>query len=512
MINSLGLVLMSNHNDSVGSKINIIVLAQTLLGSRKFKVTLIALILYFGHPAPELNQLEQIIERGTLQVATRIGPLSYYEREGEPNGLDYNLLTEFAHSIGVELEVTVFDSLDDQIASVYSPDTDVAGATLTATKSRMKHYEFSEPYLEVSTLLIQHSSLDSKDSIEEIIAEPYRLMAIEGSSHAELLNQIQNEFPALHWDETRENIMFQLMEKVQNRELDYSVVDSSIYELERSMFPRIEIALQLTESEPIGLLFAKGKDTSLVDAVDQFLIGYKSEGKLEILKNAYFQDQGRMDVAGSLLFKERLENRLPGFEPLFRSVAEEYNYDWLLLAAQAYQESHWEPKARSPTGVRGLMMLTLPTAKQLGVKNRLDPEQSLRGGIKYLLSLHSRLPARIVEPDKTKFALAAYNVGFGHLEDARILTQRGGANPDLWKDVEQYLPLLRQKKYYSTVKRGYARGTEPVSYVNNIYRFKSILDWYTWQRELELDNIFVEPSKEQVTPYDDILDPPLSPL
>ena len=469
---------------------------KIILGSRRFQVVPIALILYFGNSAPELNQLEQIVERGTLKVATRLGPLSYYEREGEPNGLDYNLLTAFAVSAGVELEVTVFDSLDDQISSVYNSDIDVAGATLTATESRMKHYEFSEPYLEVSTLLIQHSGRAGKDSIEEILDEPYRLTAIEGSSHAELLNQIQDEFPALHWDEDRESIMFQLMEKVQDKELDYTLVDSSVYELERAMFPRIEIALQLTDAEPVGFLFARRQDTSLIDAVDQFLIEYKSEGKLERLKNAYFQDQGRMDVAGSLLFKERLENRLPEFEPLFRAAADEHNYDWLLLAAQAYQESHWEAKARSPTGVRGLMMLTLPTAKQLGVTNRLDPEQSLRGGIEYLLSLHSRLPARIAEPDKTKLALAAYNVGFGHLEDARILAQRAGANPDLWKDVEQYLPLLGQKKYYSMVKRGYARGSEPVSYVNNIYRFKSILDWYAWQRELELDNIFVGPTKE----------------
>ena len=321
-------------------------------------------------------------------------------------------------------------------------------------------------------------------------------MAIEGSSHAEVLNQLQNQYPSLHWQEDAEVIMFDLMGQVQSGALDYSVVDSSIYQLERSIFPRIEIALELTEPEPIGFVFPKVKDSSLLDAMNSFLADYQSAGELQALKDAYFQDHGRMDVAGSLVFKKRLKDRLPKFEPLFREVAEEYDYDWLLLAAQAYQESHWESRARSPTGVRGLMMLTLPTARQLGIKNRLDPEQSLRGGIRYLLSLHSRLPERITEPDRTKFALAAYNVGFGHLEDARILTQRGGANPDIWDDVQQFLPLLRQKKYYTTVKRGYARGTEPVIYVNNIYRFKNILDWYTWQRELENDNFFIRAPQE----------------
>ena len=464
--------------------------------SRQLKVIVIALILYLGNPSHENNQLEQIIERGSLNVATRIGPLSYFEREGLPSGMDYNLLNEFARSLGVELNVTVFDNLDKQLASVYSRDIDMAGATLTATETRMKSYAFSEPYLEVSTLLIQHSGRSAKKTIEDIFGEDYRLMAIEGSSHAEVLNQLQNQYPSLHWQEDAEVIMFDLMGQVQSGELDYTVVDSSIYQLERSIFPRIEIALELTEPEPIGFVFPKVKDSSLLDAMNSFLADYQSAGELQALKDAYFQDHGRMDVAGSLVFKKRLKDRLPKFEPLFREVAEEYDYDWLLLAAQAYQESHWESRARSPTGVRGLMMLTLPTARQLGIKNRLDPEQSLRGGIRYLLSLHSRLPERITEPDRTKFALAAYNVGFGHLEDARILTQRGGANPDLWDDVQQFLPLLRQKKYYTTVKRGYARGTEPVIYVNNIYRFKNILDWYTWQRELENDNFFIRARQE----------------
>ena len=464
--------------------------------SRQLKVIVIALILYLGNPSHENNQLEQVIERGSLNVATRIGPLSYFEREGLPSGMDYNLLNEFARSLGVELNVTVFDNLDKQLASVYSRDIDMAGATLTATETRMKSYAFSEPYLEVSTLLIQHSGRSAKKTIEDIFDEDYRLMAIEGSSHAEVLNQLQNQYPSLHWQEDAEVIMFDLMGQVQSGELDYTVVDSSIYQLERSIFPRIEIALELTEPEPIGFVFPKVKDSSLLDAMNSFLADYQSAGELQALKDAYFQDHGRMDVAGSLVFKKRLKDRLPKFEPLFREVAEEYDYDWLLLAAQAYQESHWESRARSPTGVRGLMMLTLPTARQLGIKNRLDPEQSLRGGIRYLLSLHSRLPERITEPDRTKFALAAYNVGFGHLEDARILAQRGGANPDLWDDVQQFLPLLRQKKYYTTVKRGYARGTEPVIYVNNIYRFKNILDWYTWQRELENDNFFIRAPQE----------------
>ena len=159
--------------------------------------------------------------------------------------------------------------------------------------------------------------------------------------------------------------------------------------------------------------------------------------------------------------------KLPTYLPLFQKYATD-DIDWRLLAAVAYQESHWNPRAKSPTGVRGMMMLTLPTAKQLGIKSRIDPEQSIRGGARYIQKNKRRIPERIPEPDRTWLALAAYNIGFGHLEDARRLTQKFGADPDRWVDVKEYLPLLRQRKYYKQTRFGYARGDEPVQYVDNI--------------------------------------------
>ena len=151
--------------------------------------------------------------------------------------------------------------------------------------------------------------------------------------------------------------------------------------------------------------------------------------------------------------------------------------DWRFLAAISYQESYWNPKAKSPTGVRGMMMLTLPTAKELGVANRLDPLQSLRGGARYYKKLYARLPGGIEAPDRAWFALAAYNIGLGHLEDARVITEKRGGNPNLWKDVKESLPLLRQRKWYKQTRYGYARGDEPVRYVENIRSYYSLLTW-----------------------------------
>ena len=143
----------------------------------------------------------------------------------------------------------------------------------------------------------------------------------------------------------------------------------------------------------------------------------------------------------------------------------------------SYQESHWNPRARSFTGVRGMMMLTLRTAKELGVKNRLDPKQSIFGGAKYLAKLRKRMPDNIAEPDRTWMALAAYNVGYGHLTDARKLTKLDGGDSTRWMDVKDYLPRLSQKRYYKQTRHGYARGNEPVSYVQNIRRYFDVLVW-----------------------------------
>ncbi|MFN2350041.1 MAG: transglycosylase SLT domain-containing protein, partial [Thioalkalivibrio sp.] len=165
----------------------------------------------------------------------------------------------------------------------------------------------------------------------------------------------------------------------------------------------------------------------------------------------------------------------PRFRPLFETAAASHEVRWTLLAAQSYQESHWDPAARSPTGVRGLMMLTQPTAAELGVTNRLDPAQSINGGARYLADLRRRLPETIQEPDRTWIALAAYNVGMGHVFDARGLARDLGRNPDSWVEFREVLPLLAQPRYHRKLRYGYARGTEPVEYVRRIRNYEDIL-------------------------------------
>ena len=196
-----------------------------------------------------------------------------------------------------------------------------------------------------------------------------------------------------------------------------------------------------------------------------------------------------MNYAGAHTFRKHINSRLENLIPIFKQVADQHDIDWRFLAAVSYQESLWNPRAVSPTGVRGLMMLTQNTARQLGIQNRADPFDSTQGGAAYLLALKQRIPERISEPDRTWMALAAYNVGLGHLEDARVLTQTRGGNPDRWADVREALPLLAQQEWHKKTRFGYARGHEPVIYVRNIRNYYDLLVWKYQQEDSLRDTI-----------------------
>lgn len=196
---------------------------------------------------------------------------------------------------------------------------------------------------------------------------------------------------------------------------------------------------------------------------------------------AYLESFAHLEAmrhGGNKLFAQRIETRLPRYQGLMQSAARNHGLDWPLIAAMSYQESFWDPDATSPTGVRGLMMLTLQTAKELSVTDRLDPRESIHGGARYFAQLRDRLPASIAEPDRTWMALAAYNMGMSHLEDARVLTQHLGKNPNVWTDVKQHIPKLQDQRYYKHLPNGYARGKEAVAYVERIRQYRTILTWH----------------------------------
>jgi membrane-bound lytic murein transglycosylase F len=282
--------------------------------------------------------------------------------------------------------------------------------------------------------------------------------------------------PNLSWVENPTTETEELLYRLSRREFDYTVADSNEFAIGRAFHPDIRIAFDLSGGKALAWA-VDGRDPSLLRRVTAFYASLKADGRLASILNTYYGDVDRFDYIQARVFIDDIERRLPQYRHWFKEAAAQIGVDWRLLAAIGYQESHWDPLATSPTGVRGLMMLTEETARALGVADRLDPHDSIFGGAQYFLRVRNQVPARIAEPDRTWMTLAAYNVGLGHLEDARILTQMHGKNPDSWDDVRDHLPLLTQTKWYTQVKRGYARGWEPVRFVENIRSYMDILDW-----------------------------------
>ncbi|UCE88185.1 MAG: membrane-bound lytic murein transglycosylase MltF, partial [Pseudomonadota bacterium] len=247
-------------------------------------------------------------------------------------------------------------------------------------------------------------------------------------------------------------------------------------------YPSLNVAFDISEPQPLAWAFPLSDDNTLYDAAEAFFEGLTVSGELDRLLERYYGHISKFDYAGTHIYLRHVNRRLPAYRELFERAASDNNLDWRLLAAVAYQESHWNRHAVSPTGVRGIMMLTQATAAHVGIQKRTDPEQSITGGAHYLRKLLDKVPAHIPEPDRTFFALAAYNVGYGHLEDAREITKQRGGDADKWTDVKENLPLLRLRKWYSKTRHGYARGNEPVRYVENIRSYYDILSWHLDRR------------------------------
>ncbi|MDO3388259.1 membrane-bound lytic murein transglycosylase MltF [Gilvimarinus sp. SDUM040013] len=453
--------------------------------------------------------LEQVIESGTLKVLSRNGPTTYYEGPHGKTGFEYTLLRGFADYLGVELELIDEASLATIIQRIDDEQAHLAAAGLSITAQRARKVAFTQPYLEVTQQLIYRRGQDKPADITELNGD---LLVIADSSHVERLQELQRDYPALSWREQDSLEMIDLLEMVHRGEIDYAIVDSNAYAINAQTFPRAQVAFELGDTDQLGWAFPKRADRSLLDKAQAFLQEAEENGALEQLAHEFFDTSDRVSTGGALLFTQRLEDRLPQWQETMQKVAEETDLSWQLLAAMSYQESHWNPRARSHTGVRGLMMLTRTTARELGIKNRLDPEQSIRGGARYFKSLYNRIPDRIAEPDRTLLALAAYNVGMGHLEDARRLTEHLGDNPDLWEDVQQHLPKLAKRKYYSGLKYGYARGWEPVQYANNIFKYRDIIAWHAQQEQRRLAMANGGENLEAAELPDETEDSPLMPM
>ena len=423
------------------------------------------------------SMLEQVIQLGELRVVTRDTPTAYFVGPDGPGGPEYDLVRGFAEDLGVSLAIETVENVAEILPHVNEGKVHMAAAGLSMTDSRREYLSFGHPYNAVDMHLIYKLGSGKPRSIEETIGRHIEVVA--SSSHSDMMDSLSFNYPELSWSENADVEVVELLAKVARGELDFTIADSTEFNIQRHFYPDLRIALDLQIADPIAWAFKKKAGDSLLARADQYLIDADRSGFVAQVNERYFGHTEKFDYVGTRAFIRHFESRLPRYQELFEGAANNAGLDWRLVAAIGYQESHWRSHAVSPTGVRGIMMLTQATADYLDIEDRMDPASSIFGGARYFARQSERLPDSVDEPDRTWMALAAYNVGFNHIKDARQIVEWQGGDPDTWVDLSQTLPLLAKRKWYSRVPYGYARGWEPVLYVNNIRMYYNIIRWLT---------------------------------
>ncbi len=415
-------------------------------------------------------------ETGVLKVVTRNGATTYYlDRHERQRGPEYDLVTAFAEAQDWEVEWEVVPTTADVLERLEAGEAHIAAAGLTQRPSRNERFERGPAHTEIREQLVCHRNQRPRPgSTDELDLVEIRVTA--DSSYVQTLNGLGSESGDEGGPEFGEAEMGteQLLTQVAHQELDCTVADSNIVQVVRRFLPHLDIVMDLTEGQNIGWYLPSGA-SGLARTSRAWMNSQEGDHALAVMENRYFSYIDEFDFVDLRALKRRIDDRLPQYREHFIAAEEATGMPADLLAAVAYQESHWNPHARSPTGVRGMMMLTLPTAQSVGVSNRLDAVQSIHGGARYLADRHRRLSEDIPEPDRTFLALASYNVGRGHLLDARQLARDLDKNPDSWEDMREVLPLLADERYYPNLRYGYARGYEPVHYVRRIRNYRDVI-------------------------------------
>jgi len=447
-----------------------------LFRRRPFLTTFLFLWIVFslsatGCSGEKDSSLDAIKERGSITLITRNNANSYYIYRGQPTGFEYDLAKQFSEHLGVELKV-ITPSWNKMIPKLQQGAGDFIAAGMTITEKRKEEVDFSRGYLGVQQQLVIHRGDRGIREISDLDGKTIHIRP--GTTYENRLEEL-NEREDLDIEIKRHPDLptEELIQRVADKRIRITVADSNIALLNRRYYPEIRIAFPIEEEQSLGWAVRKENDQLLAE-INDFLSKIKKNGDFGKIHEKYYADVHIFDYVDLMRFHRRLETRLPAYKNMIKKEARKHGFDWKLIAAVTYQESHLDPNARSYTGVRGLMQVTQVTAREMGITNRLDPQQSIRAGVKYLAGLYDRWE-ELSGLDRFKFALASYNVGYGHVRDAQKIARQEGYDPQTWSGIKKALPLLRIKKYYSKTRYGYARGTEPVRYVSRIMKYYGIL-------------------------------------
>jgi len=421
---------------------------------------------------PMRSALDVIRARGELRVLTRSDGTSSAEGSSARTGFEYELAKAFADHLGVRLKPVFIHRVRDMVPALLRGEVDIIAAGLAMAKHLGAHVAFGPSYLEVTLEVVGRRGGREPRAPADLIGQPLWVHA--GTLEEELLQEQKTRYPELSWRPVSDYAPEVLLEMVSRGIIPFTIANSHMVAMQQRHYPHLVTRFPISQRQSLAWAM-NPRSSQLQRAVNSWFKKPETMALVRQLKEHYYGRLEESDPGELVVYRRRLQKRLPEYRKYFEAAGTRYGVDWRLVAALAYQESHWDPEAESFTGVRGLMMLTRKTAAELGVRRRLDPQESISAGARYLAHLHKRIGAGVPEPDRTYMALAAYNVGWSHLEDARMLALRLGKNPNAWPAVRSTLPFLGNQKICKTLPHGFARGAEPVRFVDCIRRFHSIL-------------------------------------
>ena len=424
------------------------------------------------HYDSHLSLLENIKKNGELVVLTRNAPTTYYFKQETPVGFEHDLVKSYAQSIGVKTRFVVLDTVADILRALDTGKGHIAAAGLTAIQNRREKYLNGPAYFHVQQQMVCRQGGKRPRKMKRL--KGVNLVVISNSSYVAELEKSKKKYPKIQWTLAQDQDTEDLLEQVWKKKIDCTIADSNIVAINRRYYPELVVTFNVTKPQPLVWYYPKNAKKLHLN-LETWFKQPAQKILLTKLNERYYGYIKYFNYVNTKTFQEKIPELLPKFKNYFELAAKKYRLDWTLLAAQGYQESQWNPNAKSPTGVRGLMMLTKHTAREMDVKNRLDPQQSILGGAGYFIKIKQRLPKEITGKNRIWIALAAYNIGLGHIYDARRLARRLNKNPNTWIDVKKVLPLLHKKRYYKSLRYGYARGSEPVRYVARIRDFHDML-------------------------------------
>ena len=431
---------------------------------------LLFLVFFLG--ACDQGGVIQFEKKHELVVVTKASSATEAAQDvGGTAGFDRDLIELLTQELGIKSRFITAADEPEVLRRLQQGEATVGAAWLSPGEA--PGISASAPYFESRDVLVTHEATLPLHQLGQLAQR--RVHVIAGSRQESVLHEMARKNPRLRVVAHKNLAEIDLLERVAAQRYEVALVSDAEFDIGINLYPELQNTLEIGPNRPIVWLFAPNADPELIARANAFLYRMEATGDLARLKDRYFGHVNRLTQLDTTRFIERIQERLPKYRSMFQNAQIATGIDWRLLAALAYQESQWNPLATSPTGVRGMMMLTGETADELGVNNRLDPVQSIAAGAQYLANLRNALPPEIAEPDRLWMALAAYNLGLGHLKAARYIAGTLKVDPDSWYAMKKVLPLLTQPRYYERLKSGKGRGGEAVILVENIRVYADIL-------------------------------------